>query len=51
MIENLETVRDRGEEVFLEEQKGRYNCSRCQGLILVHSGKCYVCDDIISWKE
>ncbi|MFA6000865.1 MAG: DUF3795 domain-containing protein [Thermoleophilia bacterium] len=51
MIENLETIRDRGVKAFLREQKARFTCSRCQGLISVHSGKCYVCDDIISWKE
>lgn len=51
MIENLETIRDRGVKFFLKEQKERFTCPRCQGLISVHSGKCYVCDHISSWKE
>jgi hypothetical protein len=50
-IENLKEIKEHGEIVFLENQETRFGCHRCGTLKSVHSGKCYVCDEINSWKD
>jgi hypothetical protein len=50
-LENLALVRDQGEEALLETLRDRYACERCGGLKSIHSGKCFVCDDVKSWKD
>ena len=44
MIENLEEIRRGGIEAFLEAQQAKYRCARCEGVVCVHSGRCYDCE-------
>jgi hypothetical protein len=50
MIENLEFIRDNGMEKFLEQQRRKWKCPECGGVISCHNGKCYRCQHIESWK-
>lgn len=50
-VENLALIRDRGEDVLLGALEERYACERCGDLRSIHSGKCFACDDISSWKD
>ena len=50
-IENLELIKDRGEQAFLKLQQKRFGCDRCGALTSIHNGKCYVCDKIVRWKK
>jgi hypothetical protein len=43
MIKNLKDIKQYGIEEFLKEQKSRYICLECNGVICVHNGKCYQC--------
>ena len=43
MVENLQELRDRGMETFLEHQERKYKCPKCGGVISVHRRKCYTC--------
>jgi len=45
MIENLEYIRDNGMDDFLKKQEKKYQCSECGGVICVHNGKCYSCEN------
>lgn len=51
LIENLNEIKNDGIDKFLENQKKKYKCSRCGGIICVHNKKCYECEKIESWKE
>jgi hypothetical protein len=51
IVQNLELIRDQGEDAVLEILYDRYACRRCGGLRSVHSGKCFECDEIKSWKD
>lgn len=44
MVDNLETIRDLGIEKFLGNEKTRWACPKCGGVICVHNKKCYACD-------
>jgi hypothetical protein len=50
-LQNLELIRDQGEDALLDALHDRYACRQCGGLRSVHSGKCFACDDIHSWKD
>ena len=43
MIENLENIKEIGLVAFVEEEKERWRCSKCGGVICVHRGYCYDC--------
>ena len=43
-VENLEHIRDRGMRSFLASQRRKWRCPRCGGLISVHNGLCFSCD-------
>lgn len=43
MIENLKFIKKEGMERFLEQQKEKYKCPKCGGVICVHNKKCYSC--------
>lgn len=51
ILQNLELIRDQGEEALLAALKERFACERCGGLKSIHSGKCFACDEIRSWKD
>lgn len=50
-VHNLELIRDQGEEALLDALHDRFACRSCGELTSVHSGKCFVCDEIHSWKD
>jgi len=50
MIETLRMIQDKGITAVLAEQRERYKCARCGGVICIHNGKCYRCDEIKSWR-
>jgi len=43
MIENLTNVKNSGLGKFLEDQKKRWTCPECKGIICVHTGSCQNC--------
>jgi len=43
LIENLEFIRDKGVDEFLENQKAKYACSECGSPLCIHDGRCYTC--------
>jgi len=45
MIENLEYIRDNGMVDFLKQQEKKYKCPECGGVICVHNGICYSCEN------
>jgi Protein of unknown function (DUF3795) len=46
MKENLEDIKNKGIDKFLEEQYKKYYCKKCRGLISIHNRKCFKCDTI-----
>jgi hypothetical protein len=50
-LQNLALVQTQGEDALLAALHERYACERCGGLRSVHSGKCFACDEIKSWKD
>lgn len=51
VLQNLALIQGQGEDALLDALNQRYACERCGGLRSVHSGKCFQCDDIKSWKD
>ncbi len=45
MVANLEYIRDNGIKKFLQAQEERYTRHNCQGVICVHNGNCYPCNN------
>ena len=43
MIENLNRIRDYGEEAFLMEEEKRWTCPQCGRVICCHNGLCLNC--------
>lgn len=43
MVENLKELKRRGMKKFLENQRKKYKCPECGGVISVHDNKCYDC--------
>lgn len=43
VIENLETIRDRGVRRFIRSEKERRACPSCGGLICMHRKECPSC--------
>ncbi len=43
MIENLNEIKNKGMKKFLENQRKKYKCPVCSGIICVHDNKCYDC--------
>jgi hypothetical protein len=50
MIETLRAIQSGGVEAVFKVQSKSHKCSRCGGVICVHNGKCYRCDEVKSWK-
>jgi hypothetical protein len=50
-IQNLEEIRAHGVESFIRSQQKRHGCATCGGMISVHNKKCFVCDNVTSWKD
>ena len=51
MVENLEFIRDKGIEKFLEWEKKRWKCPKCGGNICVHRGICFKWFIVFSWNN
>jgi hypothetical protein len=43
MIENLEYIREKGMELFLEKEAEKWRCPECGGVICCHNGICFGC--------
>jgi len=51
MIDNCNEIKEKGIDCFIENQYEKYCCQICGNLISVHNNKCFVCDNVISWKS
>ena len=47
MIENLENIKKIGLSAFVENEKERWHCTTCGGVICVHRGYCLLCGPIV----
>ena len=45
LMENSEIVKNQGLEVFMEQQKKKYTCSTCGGVISIHDKECSECQE------
>ncbi|MFC1901317.1 DUF3795 domain-containing protein [Chloroflexota bacterium] len=45
MIENLGSIKGIGLSAFIENEKERWHCVKCGGVICVHRGYCYNCGE------
>ena len=45
MVVNLEYIKEKGMKEFLHAQEEKYKCNNCKGIICVHNGVCYSCED------
>ncbi len=45
-LENLQTIKEKGIEKFLEEQRVRFACPSCGDIVSVHDSRCYSCGKI-----
>ncbi len=50
MIDNLNEIKQSGINAFLQNQREKYKCPRCGGVICIHNRKCYDCDTIDNWR-
>ena len=46
MIDNLNFIKENGINDFLKSQEEKYKCAECGGVICVHDGKCYTCENV-----
>ena len=51
MMENLEFIRERGMEEFLEREREQWTCEGCGNLISVHRNECPTCGKEIIWGD
>lgn len=45
LMENSEFVRQHGLERFMEQQKEKYTCPKCRGIISIHDRECSECQE------
>jgi hypothetical protein len=45
MLENLENVKTIGVSAFYENERMRWRCAKCGGVICVHKGYCFSCGE------
>jgi hypothetical protein len=50
-VANLRMIAKNGMDAFLKKERALHKCSRCGGIISIHNGKCYNCDEIVSWRK
>ena len=43
MVENLASIKGNGLLTFIDNEKKRWGCSKCGGIICVHDGCCFDC--------
>ncbi len=44
MVENLNFIKEKGIEKFLEKEKLKWKCPNCGGIISCHNGICFECE-------
>ena len=44
--DNLNSIKNKGINKFIDEQYKKYRCPKCGGLISIHNRKCFKCDTI-----
>ena len=44
MLKNLEDIKDKGLKEFIEKEKIKWHCVKCNGLICAHRGYCLNCE-------
>jgi hypothetical protein len=44
LIENLTYIKENGMNAFLEQEKQKWTCPTCGGVICVHTKRCYSCN-------
>lgn len=49
--QNLENIKKKGIDRFVQDQYREYHCSKCEGLISIHNRKCFKCDTITKLVE
>lgn len=50
LMENSEVVKNQGLKIFMEEQKVKYTCSKCGGIISIHDRECSECQEKVIVK-
>ena len=45
LMENSISVKKHGLKVFMKEQKEKYTCTKCQGIISMHDKECSECQE------
>jgi len=43
MLENLDFIKEKGIEKFLEKEEKKWKCPECGGIVTCHGGKCLSC--------
>jgi ribosomal protein S27AE len=43
MIENLNFIKENGMDAFIAQEKERWTCAACGGMVCVHRGYCSEC--------
>jgi len=43
MLENLDFIKENGIKPFLEKEKQKWKCPKCEGIITCHGGMCLNC--------
>ena len=43
MLENLDFIKEKGIDAFLEKEKKKWTCSQCGGIVTCHGGMCLSC--------
>jgi len=51
MIENLESIEKIGVKKFVLNEKKRWKCPGCNGVICVHKGKCLKCGKLLNYSK
>lgn len=44
LIENLNYIKEKGMDAFLEKEKQIRTCPNCGGVICIHTKRCYICN-------
>lgn len=50
-MENSEVVKNQGLKIFMEQQKIKYTCPKCGGIISIHDRECSECQDKMKLEE
>ncbi|MCJ7734585.1 MAG: hypothetical protein MUP11_08550 [Anaerolineales bacterium] len=51
MLENLKSIEDNGIRAFVRNEKVRWSCPDCGGILCVHRDVCVDCGKEMGWEE